>query len=743
MKLGLALLGIAALFSGAVFAATLNEQLFLAVRDGRLEDTAALVREGANVNARDESLTTPLMSAVSSGRVEVAEFLIRAGADVHAANREGVTSLMKAAFAGNARLVRALLDAKAQVNLKDIVGRTALHIAARQGHVEVMELLLAAGADGSAQDSRFLGTPLHHAAIGGNADAVRCLLNHGCPVGIRDSRGATPLHAAVIGQRASTNVVQALLQAGADINARHSADGSTPLMWAASSEPSAAMLRFLVESHADLNATDRHGWTALMHAKVFGSDAATNLLCQLGCIERTNLSYAAAKGDLAAVKTFLAKRGADRPKQQELDDALSFAVLKQHAAIVKLLLAHRADPNSRLDGDWTPLLVACRDGNAQIARQLLAAGADVNLARTYENGSGPTPLMYAAAAMPPKFLEELIRKGARVNEVTPHGDTAVGWAAKAGGCGPSPVDLRNLKTLLRHGAKLDVRAGRADAYIGWPIVTAIKRGDTNLVEFLLAHGVDVNTRAAHGTTLLMYAVQYNQPEVVRLLLARGADWSAQADYDINNTARKLAENTGKTEVAALLRIAEQAGQKLKSAPVRELVEQILADPDASPAMKADAAILRDAEQQRLQAERVSAGQAPLDLKFKAVDGREVDLAGLRGKVVLVDFWATWCGPCRAEIPRVVAAYNQLHKDGFEIIGISLDSDKQRLLEVTRQAGMTWPQYFDGRGWDNEFVRRYRINAIPTMWLVDKQGRLRFPEVHAEQLAAQVQKLLAE
>jgi thiol-disulfide isomerase/thioredoxin len=145
---------------------------------------------------------------------------------------------------------------------------------------------------------------------------------------------------------------------------------------------------------------------------------------------------------------------------------------------------------------------------------------------------------------------------------------------------------------------------------------------------------------------------------------------------------------------------------------------------------------------RLQQERILA-KTPLDLKFKAVDGAQVDLAKLRGKVVLVDFWATWCGPCRVEIPNVVAAYNQFHKDGFEIVGVSLDQDKERLLHYTKQAGMTWPEYFDGKMWSNEISARYGINAIPAAWLVDKKGFVRFTEVRGADLAQQVKMLLAE
>jgi thiol-disulfide isomerase/thioredoxin len=136
-------------------------------------------------------------------------------------------------------------------------------------------------------------------------------------------------------------------------------------------------------------------------------------------------------------------------------------------------------------------------------------------------------------------------------------------------------------------------------------------------------------------------------------------------------------------------------------------------------------------------------EQPLDLKFKAVDGTDVDMAKLRGKVVLVDFWATWCSPCRREVPNVVAAYNQLHKAGFEIVGISLDQSQESLLAFTKQAGMTWPQYFDGKKWDNDISTRYGIHSIPTAWLVDKKGLVRTTQARGPDLADQVKALLAE
>jgi thiol-disulfide isomerase/thioredoxin len=133
---------------------------------------------------------------------------------------------------------------------------------------------------------------------------------------------------------------------------------------------------------------------------------------------------------------------------------------------------------------------------------------------------------------------------------------------------------------------------------------------------------------------------------------------------------------------------------------------------------------------------------PLELKFKAVDGREVDLAQLRGKVVLIDFWATWCGPCVAELPNVLKAYEKLHAKGFEIIGISLDQDKAALEAFVKEKGMAWPQYFDGKGWENEISTRYGIASIPAMWLVNKKGIVTSTEARGS-LEASVEKLLAE
>ena len=115
---------------------------------------------------------------------------------------------------------------------------------------------------------------------------------------------------------------------------------------------------------------------------------------------------------------------------------------------------------------------------------------------------------------------------------------------------------------------------------------------------------------------------------------------------------------------------------------------------------------------------------PIDLTFTALDGRQVSLAELKGKVVLLDFWATTCAPCVRDLPDLKHLYTKYNTQGLEIVGISLDSDKGALTRFVEREKIPWPQYYDPAGETNHLAQKYGIAAIPVVWLVDRNGLLR-------------------
>ncbi len=133
---------------------------------------------------------------------------------------------------------------------------------------------------------------------------------------------------------------------------------------------------------------------------------------------------------------------------------------------------------------------------------------------------------------------------------------------------------------------------------------------------------------------------------------------------------------------------------------------------------------------------------PVPLKFKALDGKIVDLTAMRGRVVLLTFWATWCAPCKEELPHLKTMYEQQRSRGLEILGISLDNRRESLTYFLDKESVPWPQHFDGKGIDNDVARRFGVDEIPTLWLVDRKGRLRDTDGGTD-LDAKVKRLLAE
>lgn len=129
---------------------------------------------------------------------------------------------------------------------------------------------------------------------------------------------------------------------------------------------------------------------------------------------------------------------------------------------------------------------------------------------------------------------------------------------------------------------------------------------------------------------------------------------------------------------------------------------------------------------------------PFALSFTdAISGKKVDIADYRGKVVVLDFWATWCGPCIQELPKMKKLYADYHDKGLEIIGISLDHPEETrkgltsLKDFVAKNAMPWPQYYQGNYWDSEFSVSWGINSIPALFLIDQEGKLIDVDARAE------------
>lgn len=185
-------------------------------------------------------------------------------------------------------------------------------------------------------------------------------------------------------------------------------------------------------------------------------------------------------------------------------------------------------------------------------------------------------------------------------------------------------------------------------------------------------------------------------------------------------------------------LAALAGiQQLDPDKYLDLYKKVLADLSARlPRSKYLGKLQQDIESYS----KMAGGSLAPDFTFNTPEGKPLALSSFKGKIVLVDFWASWCGPCRKENPNVVRLYKKYHDKGFEILGVSLDEDKDKWVAAIKKDGLVWNHVSDLKGWASDACRLYGIEAIPFTVLLDKEGKIIAKSLRGEALESKLEEL---
>jgi len=222
--------------------------------------------------------------------------------------------------------------------------------------------------------------------------------------------------------------------------------------------------------------------------------------------------------------------------------------------------------------------------------------------------------------------------------------------------------------------------------------------------------------------------QKNQQEMDRIQ----ADFQASSDNMIVYTKNFIRENN--SSVVAPFILYNQLASSLDYDQLKQLTDTISSELQGSEYMS-------KLNEYLSQKAKTSVGAVASDFTMKDTEGNDFTLSSLRGKYVLIDFWASWCSPCRQENPNVVNAYNKFKDKGFDIVGVSLDREKGAWLKAIKEDFLTWHHVSDLKFWNNVVARSYGVQSIPYNLLLDKDGKIIAVNLRGEALINKLKEIM--